>query len=70
MTSALVGCGEELLESVARWSRFSPGWKSLETLLRDELVESDLVADWLFLGLLWWLPMAARTMVADGGSWQ
>ena len=45
------GGGEDWLEApdVARWSRFSPGWKSLETLLRDELA---LVADGLFWILL------------------
>jgi hypothetical protein len=34
-----------LEEVVACWSRFMPGWKSLETLLRDD---PDFVADGLF----------------------
>ena len=49
-SSSLVGSGgEDLLESVARLSRFTPGWKSLETLLR---CEGGFVADWLLWTLL------------------
>ena len=49
--SSLDGGGEDRLEvpEAARWSRFRPDWKSLETLLREEV---DLVADWLLWTLL------------------
>lgn len=42
------GCGEGLLEPDARWP-LSPGWKSLETLWRDEV---DLDPDWVLWTLL------------------
>lgn len=48
-SSPLDGCGEVLFEPEGvRWF-FSPGWKSLETLLRDDI---DLVEDWFLWTLL------------------